>query len=197
MRASLSILTGLCLLLAGCTAPAPGPYHGTDLGGVSFGRSLDLVDTEGRPRGLGDFRGDYVLLSFGYTHCPEVCPTSLLKATQVRRALEGEADRLRIVFVTVDPARDTAEILARYVGAFGKDIVALRGDDMQTRLAAQAFRVTYREVPTSSSYAMDHTMVNYLIGPDGRLRLAFQYDQPVQEMVEDIRLAMDGGPAAG
>ena len=176
----------LVLLLAACGAPPPGPYHGTDLSGVSYGRTLDLEDVQGRPVTLGDFRGEYVLLSFGYTHCPEVCPTSLLKATQVRRALADEVP-LRIVFVTVDPRRDTGAILADYVGAFGPDIVALRGDDMQTRLVAQAFRVTYREVPTSSSYAMDHTMVNYLIGPDGRLRLAFQYDQPVTEMVEDIR----------
>ncbi len=189
VRASLALC--FALLLAACGAP-PSPYHGTDLTGVSYGRSLDLVDTEGRARSLADFRGDYVLLSFGYTHCPEVCPTSLLKATQVRRALEADGERLRIVFVTVDPRRDTAGILADYVGAFGPDIVALRGDDMQTRLVAQAFRVTYREVPTSSSYAMDHTMVNYLIGPDGRLRLAFQYDQPAADIVEDIRLAMRG-----
>ena len=184
------------LLLAACGAPPPGPYHGTDLSGVSYGRTLDLEDVQGRPVTLGDFRGEYVLLSFGYTHCPEVCPTSLLKATQVRRALADDVP-LRIVFVTVDPRRDTGEILAGYVGAFGPDIVALRGDDMQTRLVAQAFRVTYREVPTSSSYAMDHTMVNYLIGPDGRLRLAFQYDQPVETMVEDIRLSMTRSQAAG
>ena len=104
---------------------------------------------------------------------------------------------LRIVFVTVDPRRDTGAILADYVGAFGPDIVALRGDDMQTRLVAQAFRVTYREVPTSSSYAMDHTMVNYLIGPDGRLRLAFQYDQPAAEIVEDIRHLVGASHADG
>ncbi|NYZ61249.1 SCO family protein [Luteimonas deserti] len=187
----------LALLLAACNGPAPGPYHGTDLTGASYGRSLDLLDTRGQPRRLGDFRGDYVLLSFGYTHCPEVCPTSLLKATQVRRALGEQGERLRIVFVTVDPKRDTGEVLEQYVGAFGGDIVALRGDEMQTRLAAQAFRVTYREVPTSSSYAMDHTMVNYLIGPDGRLRLAFQYDQPVAQMVEDIRRSMAGERTAG
>ncbi|PBS11240.1 SCO family protein [Lysobacteraceae bacterium NML93-0792] len=186
----------LVLLLAACGAPPPGPYHGTDLSGVSYGRTLDLEDVQGRPVTLGDFRGDYVLMSFGYTHCPEVCPTSLLKATQVRRALADEVP-LRIVFVTVDPRRDTGAILADYVGAFGPDIVALRGDDMQTRLVAQAFRVTYREVPTSSSYAMDHTMVNYLIGPDGRLRLAFQYDQPAAEIVEDIRHLVGASHADG
>ena len=186
----------LVLLLAACGAPPPGPYHGTDLSGVSYGRTLDLEDVQGRPVTLGDFRGDYVLMSFGYTHCPEVCPTSLLKATQVRRTLADEVP-LRIVFVTVDPRRDTGAILADYVGAFGPDIVALRGDDMQTRLVAQAFRVTYREVPTSSSYAMDHTMVNYLIGPDGRLRLAFQYDQSAAEIVEDIRHLVGASHADG
>lgn len=185
-----AILALSAVLLAACSAPPAGPFTGTDLSGVVYGRSLDLQDTDGQPRGLADFRGRYVLLSFGYTHCPEVCPTSLLKATQVKRALGEAGEQLQIVFVTVDPARDTGEILAEYVGAFGDDIVALRGDDMQTRLTAQAFRVTYRQVPTSSSYAMDHTMVNYLIDPRGHLRLAFQYDQPADTMAEDIRLAM-------
>ena len=192
-----ALAAALCLLLAACSAPPAGPYTATDLSGVSYGRTLDLNDTRGEPRSLGDFRGRYVLLSFGYTHCPEVCPTSLLKAAQIRRALGADGEQLQIVFVTVDPARDTAEILEQYVGAFGGDIVALRGDDMQTRLVAQAFRVTYRQVPTSSSYAMDHTMVNYLIGPDGRLRLAFQYDQPVDTMVEDIRRSMTRARATG
>lgn len=191
-----TLATSLVLLVA-CSAPPAGPYTATDLSGVSYGRSLDLVDTDGMPRGLSDFRGRYVLLSFGYTHCPEVCPTSLVKAAQIKRALGEAGAQLQIVFVTVDPARDTGPILADYVAAFGGDIVALRGNDMQTRLAAQAFRVTYREVPTSSSYAMDHTMVNYLIGPDGRLRLAFQYDQPVASMVDDIRLAMKAAPTHG
>ncbi|MEN4905152.1 SCO family protein [Luteimonas sp. TWI1416] len=190
MRSLLPSVLCLTLALSACASPPAGPFHGTDLSGVSYGRSLDLQDTEGRPRGLGDFRGDYVLLSFGYTHCPEVCPTSLLKATQVRRALGEDGDRLRIVFVTVDPERDTGAVLDEYVRAFGDGIVALRGDAMQTRLAAQTFRVTYRQVPTRSSYAMDHTMVNYVIGPDGRLQLAFQYDQPVAQMVDDLRVLM-------
>lgn len=197
MSVRLATIAVSILLLAGCSAPPAGPYTGTDLAGVPYGRSLDLQGTQGQPRSLGDFRGRYVLLSFGYTHCPEVCPTSLLKASQIRRALGADGERLQIVFVTVDPKRDTGEILEQYVGAFGGDIIALRGDDMQTRLAAQSFRVTYREVPTSSSYAMDHTMVNYLIGPDGRLRLAFQYDQPADAMVDDIRLAMTPAHAAG
>lgn len=197
MSVRLATIAVSILLLAGCSAPPAGPYTGTDLAGVPYGRSLDLQDTQGQPRSLGDFRGRYVLLSFGYTHCPEVCPTSLLKASQIRRALGADGERLQIVFVTVDPKRDTGEILEQYVGAFGGDIIALRGDDMQTRLAAQSFRVTYREVPTSSSYAMDHTMVNYLIGPDGRLRLAFQYDQSADAMVDDIRLAMTPAHAAG
>lgn len=197
MSVRLATIAVSILLLAGCSAPPAGPYTGTVLAGVPYGRSLDLQDTQGQPRSLGDFRGRYVLLSFGYTHCPEVCPTSLLKASQIRRALGADGERLQIVFVTVDPKRDTGEILEQYVGAFGGDIIALRGDDMQTRLAAQSFRVTYREVPTSSSYAMDHTMVNYLIGPDGRLRLAFQYDQPADAMVDDIRLAMTPAHAAG
>ncbi|WP_199171528.1 MULTISPECIES: SCO family protein [Luteimonas] len=190
MRARLPSILVLSLLLAACGARDDGPFHGVDLSDASYGRSLVLTDTDGAPRTLADFSGRYVLLSFGYTHCPEVCPTSLLKAAQVRRALGDDGDRLQVVFVTVDPERDTADILRDYVGAFDPGFVALRGDDAATRRAANSFRVTYRKVPTASSYAMDHTMVNYLVGPDGRLRLAFQYDQPREEMIEDIRLVM-------
>ncbi len=190
MRTRLLLIASLTLLLAACTARDAGPFHGIDLSDASYGRSLVLTDVDGVPRTLSDFSGRYVLLSFGYTHCPEVCPTSLLKAAQVRRALGDAGERLQVVFVTVDPERDTGAILRDYVAAFDPDFIALRGDEEATRLAARSFRVTYRRVATGSSYAMDHTMVNYLVGPDGRLRLAFQYDQPQAEMVDDIRLMM-------
>ncbi len=178
------------LLLAACGARNEGPFHGVDLSGASYGRSLELDDTQGRPRSLSEFGGRYVLISFGYTHCPEVCPLSLLKAAQVRRALGEDGERLQVLFVTVDPERDTAAILQDYVSAFDPGFIALRGDEAATRRAARSFRVTYRKVPTEQAYAMDHTMVNYLVGPDGRLRLAFQYDQSPEDMVADIRLAM-------
>nr|WP_255682162.1 SCO family protein [Luteimonas sp. BDR2-5] len=178
------------LLLAACGVRNDGPFHGVDLSDASYGRSLELDDTEGRARSLAEFGGRYVLISFGYTHCPEVCPLSLLKAAQVRRALGADGERLQVLFVTVDPERDTGAILEDYVGAFDPDFIALRGDEAATRRAARSFRVTYRKVPTENSYAMDHTMVNYLVGPDGRLRLAFQYDQAPGDMVADIRLVM-------
>lgn len=186
----------VALLLASCGGAAPTPFHGIDLRGESWGRGLTLPDLDGKPRSLADFRGRYMLLTFGYTHCPEVCPLSLLKTAQVRRGLGDDAERLQLLFVTVDPERDTPQVLAGYVASFDRSIVALRGDLEQTRRAANSFRATFRKVPNANGYAMDHTMLIYLIGPDQQLRLAFRHDETPERMLADVRtiLAQDAAP---
>ena len=186
------------LLLAGCGSREQGPFHGIDLRGESWGRGLTLPDLEGRPRSLADFQGRYALLTFGYTHCPEVCPLSLLKTAQVRRGLGVDAQHLQLLFVTVDPERDTPQVMARYVAAFDPGIVALRGDLEQTRRAANSFRATFRKVPNANGYAMDHTMLIYLIGPDQQLRLAFRHDETPERMLADLRklMVLDAAGAA-
>jgi len=187
----LFLMLALSLLLAACASSNQDvPFHGIDLRDASWGRSLHLHDLDGTPRTLSDFEGRYVLLTFGYTHCPEVCPLSLAKTAQVRRALGNDTERVQVMFVTIDPERDTPEILQRYVRAFDREILALRGNVDETRIAANSFRASFRKVPHGSGYAMDHTMLIYLIGPDQRLRLAFPHDMPGEQILADLNLLL-------
>jgi len=180
------------LLLAACASSEDSAFHGIDLSDASWGRSLHLPDLDGVPRALSDFDGRYVLLTFGYTHCPEVCPLSLAKTAQVRRALGDDANRVQVLFVTIDPERDTPATLQRYVGAFDREILALRGNLEQTKIAANSFRASFRKVPHDTGYAMDHTMLIYLVGPDQRLKLAFPHDTPGDEILADLKTLMMG-----
>jgi len=180
-------LTLLLLLPVACTGTQDSRFHGIDLGDASWGRSLNLPDLEGSTRALDEFAGRYVLLTFGYTHCPEVCPLSLAKTAQVRRALGKDAGRVQVLFVTIDPERDTPDVLHHYVRAFDRDILALRGDSKQTQIAANSFRASFRKVPHANGYSMDHTMLIYLIGPDQRLRLAFPHDTPGEAILADLK----------
>jgi len=193
----LLFVTTLSLLLAACASSEDNPFHGIDLHDASWGRSLHLPDLDGTPRTLSDFNGRYVLLTFGYTHCPEVCPLSLAKTAQVRRALgDDDAERVQVLFVTIDPERDTPKILRRYIRAFDRDILALRGSPEQTRIAANSFRASFRKVAHDTGYAMDHTMLIYLIGPDQRLKLAFPHDTPGGQILADLKTLLAGEPAS-
>jgi len=182
----LFFITTLSLLLAACANSRDSSFYGIDLRDASWGRSLHLSGLDGTAHALSDFNGRYVLLTFGYTHCPEVCPLSLAKTAQVRRALGDNAERVQVLFVTIDPERDTPDILQRYVRAFDRDILALRGTLEQTRIAANSFRASFRKVPHATGYAMDHTMLIYLIGPDQRLKLAFSHETPGDEILADL-----------
>jgi len=192
MRLLVPALVALSLLLGACAQVEDSPFHGIDLRDASWGRSLHLPDLDGTPRTLGDFDGRYVLLTFGYTHCPEVCPLSLAKTAQVRRALGDAAGRVQVVFVSVDPERDTPDVLRRYVRAFDRDILALRGSVDETRIAANSFRASFRKVPHATGYAIDHTMLIYLIGPDQRLKLAFPHDTPGGQILADLSTLLEG-----
>ncbi|HEU4589486.1 MAG TPA: SCO family protein, partial [Steroidobacteraceae bacterium] len=131
----MSIITCSLALLAGCNQ-AP-KFKGTDITGADYGKSLRLNDPTGRPRSLEDFRGKAVVLFFGYTHCPDVCPTTLADLAGVMKSLGPQADRVQVLFVTVDPERDTPEALSKYVGAFDPRFIALRGDEDATQRAAK------------------------------------------------------------
>jgi len=188
----LLLIAVLSLLLAACANSQDNPFHGIDLRDASWGRSLRLPDLDGTPRALGDFDGRYVLLTFGYTHCPEVCPLSLAKTAQVRRALGAAAERVQVLFVTIDPERDTPDVLQRYARAFDREILALRGNVDETRIAANSFRASFRKVAHETGYAMDHTMLIYLIGPDQRLKLAFPHDTPGDKILADLKTLLAG-----
>lgn len=174
--------------LAGCS-PAASRFHATDIAGSDIGRNWRLPDTTGAERTAQDYTGKVTALFFGFIQCPDVCPTTLAELAQVRRELGDEADRLQVLFVTVDPDRDTPEIVSTYVDQFDPSFVGLRGDPEQLAAAARAFKVFYAKVPSAdgSSYTMDHSAGLYLFGPDGNVRLYARYGQPVPELVSDIR----------
>jgi len=180
---------GLSVLgLFGCDAkPQLGDIYGLDLSQADFARDFQLQDTQGEPRSLADFHGKVLLVFFGFTQCPDICPTALLRATEVKELLGQDADRLDVAFITVDPERDTPEVLDAYVKAFDPAFIGLYGDADQTRKTAQAFKVYYAKVPTGSSYTMDHTALTYVFDTKGKLRLALRHNQTAQEVAHDIR----------
>jgi protein SCO1/2 len=183
------LLSSFALLaLAGCGPDAP-KLNGMDLSGMPDGDFL-LEDTEGRQRRLADYRGHPVMLFFGFTQCPDICPTALTRAVETKGLLGADAARLRVLFITVDPERDTPEILRAYTQAFDPEFIGLRGDAQQTRAAAQSFKVFYQKVPTGSSYTMDHTALTYVIDAKGKLRLALRHQQTAQECADDLRTVL-------
>ncbi len=186
------------LVLAGCDrVPGLGggskpAFKAIDLTGAEYGRELSLTDTEGRRRTLADFRGKIVVLFFGFTQCPDVCPSTLAELAEVKRALGADGERIQGVFVTIDPERDTPELLKAYVTTFDPSFVALRGDADETKKAAREFKVFYAKVPgkTEGSYTMDHTAGSYVIDADGHLRLFTRYGSGAQALIDDLRLLL-------
>jgi protein SCO1/2 len=176
-------------LLAACGRKAQS-FNGIDITGADYGRDFRLRDPDGRERTLADFRGRCVLLFFGFTQCPDVCPTALSRAAEVRRLLGADADKLQVIFVTIDPERDTPAVLRGYTANFDPTFVGLYGDAQQTGQAAKDFRVFYQKVPTGNSYTMDHTALTYAFDPSGRLRLALRHDLSAEQVAADLRVLM-------
>ena len=177
-------------LLAGCDLPGSAkPFHGIDLTGADYARHLSLTDQNGQPRTLGDFKGKVVVVFFGYTQCPDVCPATMAELAEVKRALGKDGDKLQGIFVTVDPERDTAALLKSYMAGFDPSFVALRGTPEQTQAAAKEFKVFYAKVPGAdpNSYTMDHTAGSYVFDPVGRIRLFERYGVGPQALAEDVK----------
>jgi len=170
-----------------------GAFHAIDITGADYARELHLPDAKGSMRTLDDFKGKVTVVFFGYTHCPDVCPTTMLELAATKKALGAEGERVQPVFVTVDPERDTPEVLAAYVANFGPDFVALRGDAAQTQAAAKEFKVFYAKVPGAAedSYTMDHTAGSYVFDTRGRLRLFTRYGADPSELRADLKRLLD------
>ena len=183
----------LCvLLLAACGEhDLPSPYHAIDVTGPLEQADFHLADFNGKPRSLADFRGKVVVLFFGYTHCPVVCPTTLADLAQVMRMLGKDADRVQVLFVTVDPERDTPDLLAKFVPAFYPSFLGLYGDAQSTAQIAKSFGVSYeKQYYKKGGYAMLHSDGTFLIGPQGRPLLLSRYGQPAALLAQDIRLLL-------
>ena len=184
----LAILAGL-LFLAACTDSAP-KFKSTDITGAEYGKSLELVDHTGKLRHLEDFRGKAVVLFFGFTHCPDVCPTTLADTAQALKTLGPEAERVQVLMVTVDPERDTPDVLAKYVTAFDPRFLGLRGDPAATQRAAKAFKVYFEKRKSGDDYSVDHSGQSYVIDPQGRLRLLVRPERIGADLADDLRTVL-------
>ncbi len=178
--------------VAGCSRGGGPQFKAIDITGAEYARELALPDAEGRPRTLADFKGKVTVVFFGFTHCPDVCPTTLVELAQVKQALGPAGDKVQGVFVTVDPERDTPQVLQRYVDNFGAGFVALRGTPEQTKAVAQHFKVHYAKVPgkTPESYTVDHTAGSYVFDTQGRIRLFTRYGAGAEALKHDIELLL-------
>jgi protein SCO1 len=183
-------------LLAACGSAQSPDFRGTDITGVDFGKHLELTDHHGQPRRLADFKGKLVVLFFGYTHCPDVCPTTLSDtASALRQLTPDEAARVQVLFVTVDPERDSVELLRQYVPYFNPTFLGLWGTPAQVSAAAKEFRVFYRkhQEPGVNGYTVDHTAGSYVLDAAGRLRLLLPFALPAEDMAHDLRLLLRAG----
>lgn len=186
-KALAAALFGVTLLL-GCGTGKP-EFQSSDITGSAFGRDFALNDHTGKPRALADFRGKAVVIFFGYTQCPDVCPTLLATLREAMAKLGKDADRVQVLFVTIDPERDTPQLLEKYVPAFDPRFLGLYGDADATARVAKEFKVIYRKQPgqTPESYTMDHSAGTFIFDPAGRLRLYVGYGQGADVFAHDLR----------
>ncbi|MFG6440686.1 SCO family protein [Roseateles sp. LKC17W] len=191
-RFALAALSALAL--AGCqkSESAKLGFKGIDLTGVEYARQLNLTDQDGRARSLADFKGKVVVVFFGYTQCPDVCPTTMAEVAEVKRSLGADADKVQGVFVTVDPERDTAQLLKAYITAFDPSFVALRGSEEQTKAAVKEFKAFAAKVPgkTPETYMVDHTAASYVFDTEGRVRVYVRYGAGAEPLAHDIKLLL-------
>lgn len=175
------------------TALARESFQSLDITGANFGRDFRLSDPDGRVRSLADFRGQVVLLFFGYTLCPDVCPTALTRAAQVMQLLGPKSEHLQVIFVTIDPERDTPVVMRQYPQAFHHRFLGLRTDLANTRRTADEFKIFFAKTPSAGSYTMDHSAISYAFDPQGHLRLAIKHAQSAQSVAADVQLLLNGG----
>lgn len=193
------IVLGLAALLpplSACDSAKPSPFKAIDITGADYAQDLDLPDTEGRRRHLADFKGKVVVVFFGFTQCPDVCPTTMLELAEVKKALGPDGARVQGVFVSIDPERDTPEVLKAYVANFSQDFIALRGNADETKAAAKRFKVFYAKVAgkTEGGYTMDHTAGSYVFDAAGKIRLFTRYGSGAEALKHDLQILLAQPP---
>jgi protein SCO1 len=187
-------MLALVSLLAACQ-PQAAHFNGVDITGAEYAQRLDLPDINGKPRSLAEFKGKVLVVFFGYTQCPDVCPTTLTELTAARKLMGADGARVQGLFVTVDPERDTPELLRNYLAAFDSSYIGLRGTPDQVREAAKAFKVFYARVPgrTEGSYTIDHTAASFLFDPQGRVRVYSRYGAGPESLAHDLKALLAEG----
>ena len=190
--AACAVLAGATGLLSACSDSAP-KFAAIDVTGADYARDFSLTDHNGQTRSLKDFKGKVEVLFFGFTQCPDVCPTSMNELAEVKKMLGKDGDRLQGLFVTVDPERDTPEVLKAYMGNFDPSFLALYTTTPEQLAAlAKDYKVYYKKVDgkTPTSYTMDHSAGSYVYDTEGKLRLYTRYGTGVQPLVDDIKLLL-------
>ena len=190
-------LFGACALalsllgLSACSEPKPA-FKAVDITGADYAKELNLTDQNGQVRKLKDFSGKLVVVFFGYTQCPDVCPTTMQELAEVKGLLGPDGDKLQAVFVTVDPERDTTELLKAYVENFDASFVALRPTQEQLPAIAKEFKIYFKRVEgkTPTSYTMDHSAGSYTFDTQGRVRLFNRYGMGAQALADDFKLLL-------
>jgi len=191
-------LIWLCCLLAltACEKPQTPkvPFANTDITGLDYAKGFSLTDHNGKPRTLADFKGKVVVVFFGYTHCPDVCPTTLSELAGIKKALGSEAERLQVLFITLDPERDTPELMAGFVPAFDSSFLGLWGEQAVIDKVAKDFKVFAQKVPSKDgkSYTIDHTAGSYVFDDQGRIRLFVRHGQGGDGLQKDLQRLLAG-----
>lgn len=186
------LLLTLALLLAGCDSRPQ--FVNTDISEADYARDFALTDHAGKPRTMADFRGKAVVIFFGYTQCPDVCPTTMTGMAEAMKLLGGDAAKVQVLFVTVDPERDTQQLLAQYVPVFNPSFLGLYADAQTIARTAQEFRVFYKKQPgsTPTTYTVDHSAGSYVYDPQGRLRLYIKHGEKPEVIAKDLKLLVAG-----
>ena len=183
--------------LAGCDRLpfTPTGFKSIDITGANYAQALTLTDHDGRRRSLAEFKGKVLVVFFGYTQCPDVCPTTMVELAAARKLLGADGDRVQGIFVTVDPERDTQELLKNYVTNFGADFIGLYGNAEETAAAAKHFKVYYNKVPGAAPglYTVDHTAGSYVFDAKGQIRLFTRYGAGPEALAHDLKILLAEG----
>jgi protein SCO1/2 len=189
-----TLLSSLALAAAGCSMESKPQFKAVDISGADYAKDFALPDVDGRMRSIKDFQGKAVVVFFGYTQCPDACPTTMAEIAGAKKLLGPDGDKVQGVLITVDPERDKPDQLKSYVANFDPTFVALRGTPEQIAAVAKDFKVYYKKVEgkTPGTYTMDHTAASYVYDAQGRLRLYTRYGSGAQALADDLKLLLKG-----
>ena len=182
----------IALSLTACGQPSKLDFKNTDITGIDYAKEFSLPDANGTMRHLSDFKGKVVVLFFGYTQCPDVCPTTMAELATVMQELGALSDQVQVIFISLDPERDTKQIIKEYAPAFDKRFIGLVGDVESTKQVAKDFRIFYQKVPSAdkSSYTIDHSAGSYVFDKEGHARLFVRFNQGTEPISHDLKLLL-------
>jgi protein SCO1/2 len=194
MQRRTALLTLAASALAACAPESKPQFKAVDITGAEYAKDFPLPDADGRMRSIKDFQGKAVVVFFGYTQCPDVCPVTLTEIAEAKKLLGADGAKVQGVLITVDPERDKPELLKAYVANFGPDFIALRGTPEQTAQVAKDFKVFFRRVEGKApgTYFMEHSAASFVYDPQGRLRLYSRYGSGAQALADDLKLILKG-----